>query len=147
MPASPVVHADIQTDAFQDLIDDMLQTMVQAHGVGLAAPQIGRSIRLAVIDGYANHRDQPYVLINPTLSRMSSQQNDLEEGCLSIPKVFGEVPRASRLQLDALDRDGQSYTIQAEDFFARVIQHEVDHLNGRLYIDRMHHLTKGTLPS
>lgn len=145
--AEQISLSHIQDPAFQVLIDEMVLTMHQARGVGLAAPQIGQSIRLAVIDGQANEHVEPYVLINPSISQVSSDQIDMEEGCLSIPRVFGVVPRANRLTLSAFDRFGKPYRLAAEGFFARVIQHELDHLNGKLYIDRATEITSGKIPT
>lgn len=134
--ASPVQLNRIAHERFQQLIDDMVITMYQAKGIGLAAPQIGKSIKLAVIGGEANDQADPIILINPSLSNISHEQIEMEEGCLSIPKTFGNVRRSSALTLTALDRFGKSYTLSADGLLARVIQHEVDHLNGKLFIDR-----------
>lgn len=145
--AQTIPQSEMQTPEFQRLIDDMLITMPQARGVGLAAPQVGRSIRLAVIDGQANHRNEPYILINPVIQITDHQEDELEEGCLSIPKVYGKVLRPIQLRLKAFDRDGNPYSLVAEDFFARVIQHEVDHLQGRLFVDRVSEITAGHVPN
>lgn len=137
----------IATPDFQKLIDDMLVTMRQANGIGLAAPQIGQALRLAVIDGQATETGQPLVLINPVIEQASHDQASMEEGCLSIPKVYGLVPRAKQLTLTAVDREGKTYRLEARDLFARVIQHELDHLNGRLFVDRSTEITSGTIPT
>lgn len=145
-PARPVDWPVIATPEFQRLIDEMFVTMHEADGIGLAAPQIGQSIRLAVINSQATENRQPLVLINPVIEQTSPEQVSMEEGCLSIPKVFGRVPRARSLWLAAVDRDGNRYRLEAHDLFARVIQHEIDHLNGRLYIDRSTEITSGKIP-
>lgn len=134
---------EIVQPATQKLIDDMVNTMYHAHGVGLAAPQIGQGLRLAVIAAEAFDGPTPLVMVNPIITAPSLEQTSLEEGCLSIPKVFGPVKRAARLTLRALDRRGQPFRLTAEGFFARVIQHEVDHLNGRLFLDRADRITQG----
>ncbi len=146
-PSQPVEWSEILKPDFQTLIDEMLVTMRQANGIGLAGPQIGRSIRLAVIDGQANDRREPFILINPVIETISADQAALEEGCLSAPKVYGLVPRARRLTVVAVDRQGQTYRLEASELLARVIQHEVDHLNGRLFIDRATAITTGRLPA
>jgi peptide deformylase len=142
--AVPVELQQIPSVDFQALIENMVVTMYKANGIGLAAPQIGLSIRLAVIapevDGQL-HR--PLVLINPVIENPSSEQETYEEGCLSVPKVFGTVGRSLRLTLKAIDRLGQPYTLTAANLLARVIQHEVDHLNGRLFLDRATAITSG----
>lgn len=130
-------------DGMQRLIDDMITTMWRADGVGLAATQIGRSLRLAIVVGQVNGRAEPFVLINPTVTVFGDEQNSGEEGCLSVPGVFGIVKRATRINLKAFDRYGQPWSLPAADMFARIIQHEIDHLNGTLFIDRTSDITKG----
>lgn len=141
--AAPIALDQIKATSFKRLIRQMVATMQQAHGVGLAAPQIGQPIRLAVVAASAADNNQPLILINPVLSNFSTQQETVEEGCLSIPGVFGLVPRAWSLTLTALDSRGQTFTRPAEGFLARVLQHEVDHLNGTLFIDRTTSITHG----
>jgi peptide deformylase len=108
----------------------MIETMHAAEGIGLAAPQVGRRERLTVIDVEGVRR----VLINPEIVEREGSAKG-EEGCLSIPDIYGDVERATRVVVRALDRDGQPYELQAADLVARCIQHEVDHLHGRLFID------------
>lgn len=142
--AGPVDLATISSTDFQTLIDEMVVTMYQANGIGLAAPQIGRSIRLAVIAPEVDVLlHEPLVLINPTITNPSGNQEVLEEGCLSIPKVYGPVHRAAQLTLQAIDRRGRPYRLTANGLLARVIQHEIDHLLGRLFIDRAEKITSG----
>ena len=141
--AQPVSLDIVSHQDFQQLIDDMERSMYAADGIGLAAPQIGKSIRLAIVAKEAFEGRECLVMINPTVSKISSQQVAMEEGCLSLPKVYGPVARARSLTLTAFNRQGQPYTLQAEDLFARVIQHEVDHLNGRIFIDRASEITHG----
>ncbi|MBI5466790.1 MAG: peptide deformylase [Candidatus Kerfeldbacteria bacterium] len=142
--AVEVPAATITTADFQYLIDDMVKTMHQANGIGLAAPQVGNSIRLAVISPDADPSlHQPLVLINPILTDHSPDQERGEEGCLSVPKVYGLVDRARRVTVKALDRTGQPFTLVGTGLLARVMQHEVDHLNGTLFIDRTDRITTG----
>jgi peptide deformylase len=142
-PALPVALAECALPEMQQRIDDMIATMYQAEGIGLAAPQIGVNQRIAVIAAEVAGRSAPLVLLNPTIEALGTEQESGEEGCLSIPKVYGMVPRAITVQLKACDRHGQPYTLQAKGLFARVLQHEVDHLNGVLFIDRATSYTKG----
>lgn len=141
--AKPVSREEIQSQKFQDLIDAMVETMRGHDGVGLAAPQIHISKRLAVIEVEDNPRypDMPEVpltvLINPEIKNPSKKTVDGWEGCLSIPDLRGMVPRHESLLLEAWDRKGNPLRIEAEGFFARVIQHECDHLEGHVYLDRM----------
>ena len=119
-------------DALVRLADDMLETMYAAPGVGLAAPQVGRSIRVVVIDV----GDGPLRLVNPVLSEHEGEQTG-EEGCLSIPGVYFPVTRAMRVRCDAKDPRGKDVTVQGEELLARALQHEVDHVDGVLFTDRL----------
>ncbi len=141
--APSVELTDISRAWFQDMIDDMVQTMYAAEGIGLAAPQIGQSLRVAVIAREVDQRDECLVMINPRLSTWSAELERLEEGCLSIPGVYGPVARPTAVTLSALDRHGQPFRLKAKELLARVIQHEVDHLDGRLFIDRAEKITRG----
>lgn len=146
----PVVRskaADVAPDRItapetQRLIDDMVETMREYDGVGLAAPQVHVGLRLAVIevsddDDRVDEAIPLLVLVNPVLQPLGDDKVVGWEGCLSIPDLRGKVPRFRRLELRALDRHGKPYTLEASDFFARVIQHECDHLDGSVYLDRM----------
>ena len=143
--ASPVKLEDILSSEFQSLIDTMVETMKARNGVGLAAPQIGLSKQIAVIEVNQNPRypGAPAVpltvLVNPKIISRSPQSVDGWEGCLSIPDLRGIVPRSCSVVCEAHDRSGKSIRIEASDFFARVIQHECDHLEGKVYLDRMTH--------
>lgn len=118
--------------ALADLADSMAKTMVANEGIGLAAPQIGRTIRLIVV----NTADGPIALANPVIIKESLLSDWGEEGCLSIPKVFGDVKRKKAIRCQFTDITGKSRTIDARGLLARVIQHEIDHLNGILFIDK-----------
>ena len=117
----------------QRFIDDMIETMRAAKGIGLAAPQVGKNIRIIVVlDG-----DKPLVFINPTLYRKSLRKVEVEEGCLSVPGVWGMVKRHIALSVSAMDRNGKKFRMRAKTGMLPIIlQHEVDHLNGILFIDR-----------
>ena len=121
---------DRMTDELRRLTDRMFDTMHAAKGIGLAAPQIGRPERLAVIDV----DNDPIVIVNPEII-VSEGSAKGEEGCLSIPEIFGDVERATRITLRALNRDGEPFEMEATDLLARCLQHEIDHLHGKLFID------------
>ena len=138
--AKPVPKQAFRDPLFQRLIDDMRETMYEYEGVGLAGPQVHESWRLAVIElaGSEDRAEVPFmVLVNPVITPLSDERETAWEGCLSVPDLRGAVPRLKQLKLDALDRDGKPYSLEASDFFARVIQHECDHLDGCVYLDRM----------
>ena len=132
---------DKLTKDHQRLIDDMVETMHAANGVGLAAPQIGVSERIAVIEMELDEKvpgsGQTYVLINPEISQSSEEKDDHAEGCLSIPGWQGEVTRPLRVTVKAMDRKGNRIKFEAEGQVARAIQHEIDHLDGVLYVDKL----------
>lgn len=123
---------EIRASAFQDWLDDLIETMREADGIGIAAPQVGRNIRVFVaMDG-----NTPHILINPVLKGKSFRRTDGEEGCLSVPGKYGIVSRHRGIKMEALDRNGKKFTLKTKGFFARVLQHELDHLDGILFIDR-----------
>ena len=141
-PAKPVPKSAFKDPLFQKLVDDMRETMYEYEGVGLAAPQVHEGLQLAVIevggDDERSVAEVPFmVLVNPVVTPIGDETLRSYEGCLSIPDLRGVVPRLKSLKLEALDRDGKPYSLEAHDFFARVIQHECDHLAGRVYLDRM----------
>jgi peptide deformylase len=132
---SPILRQETQpvaavTDEHRRLIDDMFETMYAAKGIGLAAPQVGRLERIAVVDV----DDQPLAIVNPEILRREGTVKG-EEGCLSIPEVYGDVERAARVVVRALDREGRAFEIEANDLLSRCLQHEIDHLHGKLFID------------
>lgn len=141
MEAQQVSPQALATPAVQKLIDDMMETMVEYFGVGLAAPQVHESLAIAVIESHGPRGDIPMtVLVNPDVTVLDEEKIEDWEGCLSIPDLRGRVPRWRKLRVDALDRNGKRIEITAEGFFARVIQHEFDHLLGKVYLDRMRDL-------
>ncbi|MFC1687337.1 peptide deformylase [Patescibacteria group bacterium] len=126
----------------QKLIDNMIETMYAKNGIGIAANQVGYNHQIAII----STADGPQVIVNPTISRKSILKENGEEGCLSVPGVFGMVKRFKGIVLRGYDRTGKNIVIKAKGMHARVIQHEVDHLNGTLCIDRMTRITQGKMP-
>lgn len=141
-PARNLTDKEIASSATQRLIDDMIETMHEYDGVGLAAPQIHVSLRLAVIEVPASDERTEdgvplTVLVNPVVRPVGTTKVPGWEGCLSIPELRGIVPRFAHVHLEARDRKGKPYTVEASEFFARVIQHECDHLDGNVYLDRM----------
>jgi peptide deformylase len=118
------------TDVHRRLIDDMFETMYAARGIGLAATQVGRLERICVVDVDKAR----YALVNPEIVASDGEQTG-EEGCLSIPEIYGDVTRAQHVVVRALDRDGKPFEIDATELLARCLQHEIDHLHGRLFID------------
>ena len=127
------------------LLDDMLETMYEAPGIGLAAPQVGVLKRAFVVDLGEDGERQPVALINPELVWRSETSTIAEEGCLSLPKQFGEVTRADQVRLRYLDRDGERREISAEGLLARCLQHELDHLDGVLFIDHLSALKRSLI--
>lgn len=135
--------AELQSSAMQKFIDDMIETMKEYDGVGLAADQVHESKQVAVLEVADNPRypQKPKVpltvLVNPKITPLSEEMEEDWEGCLSIPDLRGRVPRYKAIRVQALDRDGGKLDFIADGFHARVIQHEFDHLNGKVYLDRM----------
>ena len=119
------------TDDILRLVDDLFETMYGAKGIGLAAPQVGRLERLAVLDV---HEGKPFAIINPEIVYEEGAEKG-EEGCLSIPEVYGDVERSQFVRVRALDRDGKELELEGDDLLARCLQHEIDHLHGKLFLD------------
>ena len=137
--AQPV---DEITDGVRQLLDDMAATMYDAPGIGLAAPQINVSQRLVVIDCSKDDAPELYKMVNPEIIALSEEQAVLEEGCLSIPDQTAEVTRPAEVSIRYLDETGTSQTLTADGLFAACIQHEIDHLNGVLFIDHISRLKR-----
>ncbi len=138
-PARPIESKELKTALLQRLIDDMMETMQEYSGVGLAAPQVHEALRVFVahIDPDGRGEGEPIAIINPEIEVVGTMMVEGYEGCLSIPDIRGMVPRAQQIRVRALDRNGKRIEINAKDFPARVIQHETDHLDGVLFLDRM----------
>ena len=133
--AVPVVDDDVRR-----LIDDLLETMYDAPGIGLSAPQVNVAKRVITID-VSKDRNAPLCLVNPEI-RTASGETETEEGCLSVPGVYELVKRPEKVRVSALDRDGRSREIEAEGLLAVCIQHEIDHLDGRLFVDYLSRLKR-----
>lgn len=116
------------------LLDDMYETMIEFDGVGLAAPQIGQPVRVAIVD--VDDDNGTIEMVNPRILSVSGEQTGTE-GCLSFPGLYGEVTRPNTVIIDAFDRKGRKYTLEAEGFLARAIQHEIDHLDGILFTSKV----------
>lgn len=143
-PTTPVSVDFLRSPAWPKLMSTLQKVMKKAKGIGLAAPQIGLSHRIAIVDKSARPDSrQPLFLINPVISQPSRELLDFEEGCLSVPDVFGYVERPTAITVSMLDLNGNPITFRADGLLARVIQHEVDHLDGVLFIDRCHRYTVG----
>ena len=135
--AKPVAQVD---DSIRRLIDDMLETMYQAPGIGLAATQVNVAQRIVVID-ISEERNDPLCLINPQILEKQGTE-EMEEGCLSVPGVFELVSRAVQIRVCALDRKGDTFEMEAEGLLAVCIQHELDHLEGKLFVDYLSSLKR-----
>lgn len=135
-----VERREIQGVGIQRLIDDLLETMTEYHGVGLAAPQVHEGLRVLVAALDAGEEDgssDPVAIINPEVTAAGAEVVEDWEGCLSIPDIRGKVPRAREVVVRAFDRQGERIELRAQDYAARIIQHETDHLDGILFLDRM----------
>jgi peptide deformylase len=139
--ARQIDKGELKGVATQRLIDDMIETMVEYHGVGLAAPQVHQSVRIfvAALDAGAENEPEPepIAIVNPEITIVGADVVEDWEGCLSIPDIRGRVPRAQEIKVRALDRKGERIELRAQNFSARVVQHETDHLDGILFFDRM----------
>ena len=141
--AAAVAHVD---DTVRALVDDLFETMRAAKGVGLAANQIGVARRVAVVD-VGDEDPPPLVLINPAIVERGEEEETAEEGCLSIPEIFGDVVRSERVVVEALDREGRPFRSEAHGYKARAIQHEIDHLDGILFLDHLSAVKRNLLLS
>lgn len=135
--AKPVEKVDAN---IQKLAEDMLETMYDAPGIGLAASQVDEHIRLIVVD-VSENQDEPHVLINPVYERLG-EDIEYQEGCLSVPGYYEKVSRSDKIKVNALDKQGNPIEFVAEDLFAICIQHEIDHLDGKLFVDYLSNLKR-----
>lgn len=135
--AKPVTKVD---DNIRKLTDDMLETMYQAPGIGLAATQVNVHQRIVVID-VSEEKDQPLVLINPEFEVISGEQ-DFDEGCLSVPGYYETVTRAEKIRLKALNREGEAFEMECDGILSVCVQHELDHLDGKLFVDHISKLKR-----
>ena len=132
------VDADIKR-----LVDDMFETMYEDNGIGLAATQLGIELRIFVID-IQDKNQKPLAFINPVIIEKIGEQK-YQEGCLSVPGIYAEVKRAAKIKIEALDRNGEKFTLEANDLLSVAIQHEFDHLDGKLFIDHLSPLKRQLL--
>ena len=138
--ASPVAEVD---DRIRKLVDDMVETMRAAVGIGLAATQVNVHQRVIVLD-VSEDQQHPQVFINPRLVS-SEGQSEREEGCLSVPGIYDRVTRAERIVVEALDRDGKLFVLQAEGLLATCLQHEMDHLDGKVFVEYLSQLKQNRI--
>jgi peptide deformylase len=141
--AKPVAEVD---DRIRRLVDDMFETMYASRGIGLAATQVDVHERVIVIDT-SEDRSEPRVLINPKLVAVSDEMLVGDEGCLSVPTIYDKVERHARVTVEALDRDGKTYRFDAEDLLAVCVQHEMDHLLGKVFVEYLSPLKRNRIRS
>ncbi len=139
--AKPVAEVN---DSIRRLVDDMLETMYHAPGVGLAATQVNVHQRVVVID-VSEDNSQPLVFINPEIEVIGEGEREWDEGCLSVPGFYEKVVRPAAIRVHALDRDGQPFSIEPDGLLAVCIQHELDHLNGKLFVDHISSLKRSRI--
>ncbi|GBD41739.1 Peptide deformylase 1 [bacterium HR39] len=139
--AVPVEGVD---ERIRRLLDDMLETMYAAPGIGLAAPQVGESLRVIVAD-VSEEKNAPLRMVNPEITWRSQTTAVAEEGCLSLPEIYGEVERPEAVEVRYLDETGAERTLRAEGLLARCLQHEIDHLDGVLFVDRLSPVRRSVL--
>lgn len=139
--AKPVAQVD---ERIRQLVDDMLETMYDAKGVGLAATQINVHERVVVIDT-SEERNDPLVLINPEITWASDEMIVWEEGCLSVPTIYDKVDRHARVRVRALNRDGETYEFEGEELLAVCVQHELDHLSGKVFVEYLSPLKRNRI--
>src|SRR5450432_3383952 len=139
--AKPVAVVDAR---IARLVDDMLETMYEAEGVGLAATQVDIHERVIVID-ISDAHDDPHVLINPELVETSEEMTLVDEGCLSVPEIYDKVPRHARVRVRALDRSGETREFDAEGLLSVAVQHEMDHLLGKVFVDYLSPLKRSRI--
>jgi peptide deformylase len=139
--AKPVAQVD---ERIRQLVDDMLETMYDAKGVGLAATQINVHERVVVIDT-SEERNDPLVLINPEITWASDEMIVWEEGCLSVPTIYDKVDRHAKVRVRALNRDGETYEFEGEELLAVCVQHELDHLSGKVFVEYLSPLKRNRI--
>ena len=141
--AKPVADVD---DTIRKLIDDMFETMYEAQGIGLAATQIDVHLRVVVID-LQNEINEPLIMINPEFEVLTQEIDEMQEGCLSVPGIYEVVKRPEHIRLRALNRVGNTFELEAYGLLAVCIQHECDHLNGKLFVDHLSNLKRSRIRS
>jgi peptide deformylase len=139
-------NVDQVTDDLKRLMDDMMETMYDAPGIGLAAPQVGVTKRIIVVDVSKGGNDKaPYQMINPKITWHSNQLADYEEGCLSLPEQYAQVKRPDEIHLSYIDSNGAIQKLKTSGILATCIQHEIDHLDGKLFVDHISKLRKNLI--
>ena len=141
--AAPVETVD---DEIRSQIDDMFETMYAAPGIGLAATQVNIHKRIITLDT-SEEQDQPLVLINPEFEVLDAELHKYQEGCLSVPGFYEDVKRPQRIKVKALDRNGDAFEFEADELLAVCIQHEIDHINGKLFVDHISALKRTRIRS
>ncbi|MDC1239536.1 peptide deformylase [Litorivicinus sp.] len=141
--AKPVADVD---DTIRKLIDDMFETMYEAQGIGLAATQIDVHLRVVVID-LQNEINEPLIMINPEFEVLTQEIDEMQEGCLSVPGIYEVVKRPEHIRVRALNRVGNTFELEAYGLLAVCIQHECDHLNGKLFVDHLSNLKRSRIRS
>lgn len=145
--AERAVEVDVVDDAVRKTLDDMLETMYKAPGIGLAANQVGVLKRMIVVDVAMPDEEepQPLKMVNPKILETSEECSVYQEGCLSVPSFYEDVERPARCTVEYLDENGEKQTLKADGLLATCIQHEIDHLEGTLFIDHLSKLKKGMI--
>ncbi len=141
--AEPVEHVD---DELRSIIDDMFETMYDAPGIGLAATQVNIHRQIITLD-VSEENNEPLVLINPSFEAISDELEKMQEGCLSVPGFYEEIKRPNHIRVKALNRNGEPFEMEAHDLLAVCIQHEIDHLNGKLFVDYLSTLKRNRIRS
>ncbi|MGB0465921.1 MAG: peptide deformylase [Pontibacterium sp.] len=141
--AKPVAEVN---DEIRTIIDDMFETMYDAPGIGLAATQVNIHLQIITMD-LSDDQDEPMVLINPTFEVLDDDLHSYQEGCLSVPGYYEDITRPQKIRVTALDRNGDSLVFEAEDLLAVCVQHEMDHLNGKLFVDYISTLKRNRIRS
>ena len=139
--ARPLDPADIKSPRIQQLIDDMFETMYEAPGIGLAATQVNVHKRVVVMD-LSEDKSEPRVYINPEFDYLTEEMDQYQEGCLSVPGFYENVDRPQKVRIKAQDRDGKPFELECEGLLAVCVQHEFDHLNGKLFVDYLSQLKR-----
>lgn len=135
---------DVVDDNIRNLIDDMFETMYNAPGIGLAATQVNVHKRIIVID-VSEEKDQPHIFINPEITVLAGEDGEYDEGCLSVPGFYESVSRPKNIIVNALDREGNAFELKPDGLLAVCIQHEIDHLNGKLFVDYLSALKRNRI--
>jgi len=139
--AEPVTEVN---DEIRTIIDDMFETMYDAPGIGLAATQVDIHLRIVTMD-LSEEQDDPLVMINPEFEVLDEEPHKYQEGCLSVPGYYEDVVRPQSIRVTALNRDGEEYSLEANDLLAVCVQHELDHLNGKLFVDHISTLKRNRI--